>query len=136
MPDASGEVEAARWSSQNLTVHNHYHFHEAPGADVVESIDALRIGVNALALAINQLEDHMALNLATLTTEISENTSAVGSAVTLIEAIAAELAQNSGNQAAVDALAAQLSDVTDSLAAAVAANTPAAEEPPAEEPTP
>jgi len=120
----------------DLNINYHYHRHAGPGQDYLEALEKqteeitkLRIGVNALAEAINSLEDKVALDLANLTTEITENTTVVGSAITLLQAIIAELQANSGNQAAVDALAADLSNTTDALAAAVASGTPA-------EPTP
>lgn len=70
--------------------------------------------------------DLIMLDLTALTAQVAANTSAEASAVTLIQAIAAQLAAASGNQPAVDALAAQLKASADALAAAVVANTPAA----------
>jgi len=63
-----------------------------------------------------------------LTAQVSKNTDVEGSAVTLIQGIAAQLANAiaSGNPAALTALQNQLSASADALAAAVAANTPAA----------
>lgn len=68
----------------------------------------------------------MALDLTELTNEITENSDAVASAVTLIQRIADELAAAATDPAAVKALADQLSANTDALAAAVVAQTPAA----------
>ena len=80
----------------------------------------------ALKIIIHRL-NKMALDFTRLETEIAENTSAVQSAVTLIEAIAQAIRDEAGNRTKIIALADQLSAVTDGLAAAVAANTPAAE---------
>jgi ABC-type transporter Mla subunit MlaD len=55
----------------------------------------------------------------------AENT-VIDSAVALIQGLAAQVAALAPNQAAIDALAADIKAKSDSLAAAVAANTPAA----------
>lgn len=65
-----------------------------------------------------------------LVAQVTENTTVEASAVTLIQGIAAQLAGNP-TPAQVDALAAELKTSSDALAAAVAANTPAAPAPPA-----
>ncbi len=57
--------------------------------------------------------------------QVTANTTVEGSAATLIQAIAAQLAA-SPSPAQVSALASQLKTSGDALAAAVAANTPAA----------
>lgn len=71
------------------------------------------------------------LDLNVLRAEIAENNDAVASAVTLISALVEELRAAAGNQAEIDAIVSQLDAQTAVLAAAVAANTPAA---PVEEP--
>lgn len=75
----------------------------------------------------------MAQDLATLTAQVAQNVTVEGSALTLINGLAAQLAAAiaSGNPAALDALQQQLAASATSLAAAVAANTPAATPPPA-----
>lgn len=60
-----------------------------------------------------------------LVAQVTANTTVEGSAATLIAAIAAQLAANP-TPAQVSALASQLKTSGDALAAAVAANTPAA----------
>lgn len=57
--------------------------------------------------------------------QVAANATVEGSAVTLIQAIAAQLANNP-TPAQVSALSSQLKTSADALAAAVAANTPAA----------
>jgi hypothetical protein len=67
-------------------------------------------------------------DLSTLQTEVSANSDAVQSAVTLISGLAQQLkdALAANDPAAIQALADQLDANTQSLAAAVTANTPAA----------
>jgi predicted RNA-binding Zn ribbon-like protein len=84
----------------------------------------------ALAVVLEG-EFKMALDLSALTAQVKANTDAEASAIHLIQTIAAELAANSGNQAAVDALAAQLKASADPLAAAIVANTASAPAAPA-----
>ena len=78
---------------------------------------------------LNQIlrkEETIMADLTALTAQVTANTDVEASAVVLIQQIAAQLLAASGNQAAVDALAAQLKSSADALAAAVVANTPAA----------
>lgn len=65
-----------------------------------------------------------------LTVQVQNNTDVEGSAITLIQGIAAKLNELSADPAAVKALAAKLKSSADALAAAVVANTPAEEPPP------
>ena len=65
-------------------------------------------------------------DLSRITTEVAENGTVIGSAVTLIEQIAAALRAAGSDQAALDQLAADLDAQASALAAAVVANTPAA----------
>ena len=58
-----------------------------------------------------------------LTAQVAANTSVEGSALTLIQGLAAQLAAAGSNPAALAALQAQLKTSADALAAAVAANT-------------
>lgn len=67
--------------------------------------------------------------LAQLQDEVQHNGEVVASAVTLINGIAAQLEAAADDPVAVQALVANLKGSTDALAAAVAANTPAAEQP-------
>jgi predicted RNA-binding Zn ribbon-like protein len=109
-------------------IHVHLHIHvDPPEPDP-------RIDHILEALTIQG--ETMTINFDTLTAEVAENSDAQASAIALIEALAEEIAAASGDQARVDALASQLSDATDALAAAVVAGTPAAPAEPPAEPTP
>jgi hypothetical protein len=70
--------------------------------------------------------DPLATSLAALQAQVAQNTQVEGSAVTLIQGIAAQLAASANDPAAISALATQLNTSATALAAAVAANTPAA----------
>jgi len=61
-----------------------------------------------------------------LTAQVAQNTSVISSALTLIQGFAAQLAAAGTDPAALAALQASLQQSDDALAAAVAANTPAA----------
>lgn len=63
--------------------------------------------------------------LADLQTTVTAEDTVIDSAVTLIQGLAAQVAAVAPNQAAIDALAADIKAKSDGLAAAVAANTPA-----------
>lgn len=85
----------------------------------------------------------MAADLAGLTTEVEENATVIGSAVTLLNgfggqlsALAAELEAAGVDATKVNDLRDQLDAQTTALAEAVAANTPAPAEPTPAEPTP
>jgi len=71
-------------------------------------------------------EERLMQNLAALTSQVEANTSVEASAVLLINGIAAQLAAVSTDPVAVQALADKLKASSDTLAAAVAANTPEA----------
>lgn len=73
-----------------------------------------------------KLENTMALDFTALNTAVANNTSVEQSAITLITQIAQEIAQNADDQVTVSALADQLNQQAQALAASVTANTPAA----------
>lgn len=68
----------------------------------------------------------MAADLSALTAQVAANATVIGSALTLIQGFAAQLAAAGTDPAALAALQAQLQASDDALAAAVAANTVAA----------
>jgi hypothetical protein len=70
--------------------------------------------------------DKMAIDLTALQAQVAQVETVEASAVALITSIVNELHANSNDPAAVQALADRLKAATDPLAAAVAANTPAA----------
>jgi hypothetical protein len=71
---------------------------------------------------------HMAADLTVLTAEVARATAVSTSAVVLINGLAAQIAEMKNDPVALQALADQLDAASDSLAAAVAANTVAEEE--------
>ena len=73
----------------------------------------------------------MSAQLDKLTTEVSETKTVVASAVTLIEGLAQQIRDLKDDPVALEALATELDATTNALAAAVAANTPPVEPPPA-----
>src|SRR5438876_11269474 len=64
-------------------------------------------------------------SLADLQAEVTAEDTVIDSAIALIQGLAAQVAALAPNQAAIDALAADIQGKSDALAAAVAANTPA-----------
>lgn len=74
----------------------------------------------------------------TLTAQVAQNTTVVGSALTLIQGFAAQLAAAGTDPAKLQALQDELASSDTALSAAVAANTPAASQPagPASPPAP
>lgn len=89
--------------------------------------DPLLIEVDRkLSQIIDQLakqESKMSVSLDALTAQVAQNTQVEASAVTLIQGIAAQLAEAAADPAKVQALSDQLKASADSLAAAVTANT-------------
>lgn len=74
----------------------------------------------------------MSKELDDLTAEVTETSGFIDSAVTLIEGIAARIEAAGIDRQKLTALTTELNAKSDALAAAVAANTPAAEEPQAD----
>lgn len=62
--------------------------------------------------------------IADLQAKVTAEDTVIDSAVALIQGLAAQIAALEPNQAAIDALAADIQGKSDALAAAVAANTP------------
>jgi TolA-binding protein len=79
---------------------------------------------------------NMSGTLADLQAQVTQNTSVIESAKTLIQGLAQKLANAGTDPAALDALRTELATSDAALAAAVAANTPAAPVPPTPVPTP
>lgn len=80
---------------------------------------------------LNHTGETIMADLTNLTAQVTANTNLEASAVQLIQGLAKQIAASSGDQAAVDALAAQLQSSATALAAAITANTPAAPAAPA-----
>ncbi len=98
----------------------------------VVSVDA------AMDAASLRNKEEMMADLSQIRSEVEENSDVTSSAVALLNDLSARLSEIADDPEEVRALAEQLSSQTDALAAAVAANTPAAPEGPTEptEPTP
>jgi len=73
----------------------------------------------------------MSAQLDTLTQEVTEMSTVVDSAIVLINGLAAQIVELKDDPAALQALADSLDAKANSLAAAVAANTPPVDPPPA-----
>ena len=84
-----------------------------------------KLNNSQLQLILERLNS-MDQNLQDLMNQVAQNTSVEGSAVTLIQGIAAQLtaALANSDSAALPALTAQLSTSANALAAAITANTP------------
>lgn len=75
--------------------------------------------------AIHHMEKTIMATLADLQTAVTAEDNVVDSAITLLQGLTQQIAALQPNQAAIDALAADVTAKTQALAAAVAANTPA-----------
>jgi hypothetical protein len=96
----------------------HHHFTDPETSRRLGWID------EALKIIIQRL-NKMALNFTQLESEVSEMSSAVDSAVTLLQSIAQEIRDSAGNQQKLNKLATDLDAKANVLAEAIAANTPA-----------
>ncbi len=89
--------------------------------------DTLRIVLETpqgdLLQTISQKLDKIMATLADLQAAVTAEDTVIDSAVTLIQGLAAQVAALQPNQAAIDALAADIKAKSDGLAAAVAAGT-------------
>jgi hypothetical protein len=81
-----------------------------------------------LDLLLRKVDSLMA-DISGLTASVAQNTTVIGSALTLINGFAAQLAAAGTDPVALAALQTQLNQSDTALAAAVAANTPAANQP-------
>ena len=75
---------------------------------------------------IQQLLGKEAMTLADLKAQVDANTSLEGSAIQLINGLAAQIKNAANDPAAIQALADELSSSATALSAAISANTPAA----------
>jgi hypothetical protein len=97
--------------------------------EIQKQLDRIEVQIGravGLLLGLKKGQDAMALDFTQLQAEVANNTTVEGSAVTLIQQIAAEIASAGTDQATLDALVASLKANDTALAAAVVANTPAA----------
>lgn len=92
-------------------------------------IEAVRDGFAMLNATLNERFDAMSAEMDALTAQVTANTAVLQSAVTLINGIADRIAAAGVDPAKLTALTDELRQQDDALAAAVAANTPAAPAP-------
>jgi hypothetical protein len=95
---------------------------------IIRDIEQRLSGIEGRLTVTNHKLEHIMANLDKLTAAVAEVATVEASAVALIQGIAQQLkdAIAANDPAAIDALVTQLQDATAPLAAAVAANTPAA----------
>jgi hypothetical protein len=84
-------------------------------------------GESELVSTIQHLGDQMTKEMQTLTDQVKNNTDVIEGAAVLIKGLATQIEANKTDPAALQALADTLKAEDDTLAAAVAANTPADE---------
>lgn len=102
---------------------------------IERSIESLVVVLETIVNLETKMSAEFEAAIADLASKVEQTTTVVGSAVTLIQDLAAMIAEQANDPAQVQALAAALGQTADQLAAAVAANTPsepAPAEPPAE----
>lgn len=100
---------------------------------ILGRLDRLHQQVETLSSVTGRLEHRMEralMDLTRLQQEVNDVSTAVDSAVTLIEGIAAQIRELPATQAAINGFADQLDAKAAALAAAVTANTAAEDEPP------
>ncbi len=96
---------------------------------ILGMINQILLGQRRIERKLDQLikgEETIMADLQGITDAVAAETSIDQSAITLIQNLAAAVASLQPNQAAIDALAAQLTASAEALSAAVTANTPAA----------
>lgn len=95
---------------ENYHVHNHI-----DTAEILSLLNILKLQNTKIMADLTQLE-----------TEVQENNTVIGSAITLLNGLKAQLDAAGTDATKLAELSAQLDAQSNSLAAAVAANTPAA----------
>lgn len=101
-------------------------FTAVPDAATLALLTEILARVKLLTREVRAESQAMSKELDDLTAQVQRNGDVEASAVTLIQGIAQQLKDAQNDPAAVAALAASLGAQADALAAAVAANTPAA----------
>lgn len=101
----------------NFTIHVYLH---PTDVELQGRLDTMQAALNALTI---QGKIIMA-TLADVQAAVTAEDTVIDSAVTLLNGLAAQIAALAPNQAAIDALAADVTSKTAALAAAVTANTP------------
>lgn len=89
-----------------------------------EIVDAIR-GLTAAVVANTQTETSMSAQLDALQQQVQTNNTLIGSAITLIQGLADQIAANMNDPAALQQLVDDLRAQDDALSQAITANTPA-----------
>lgn len=97
--------------------------------DLDAQLAEIRRENKAAFLHLNQRLDTIMANLADVQADVTAEDTVIDSAIALLQGLAAQVAALPPNQAAIDALAADITAKTQVLANAVTANTPAAPTP-------
>jgi predicted RNA-binding Zn ribbon-like protein len=103
-----------KWMAKKLHVHLH-----------LPDVSALRTRIDAL----DAQGAHMAGELNRVKSEVEETKTVIGSAITLLESLSALIREHANSPAELTKIADDLDAQQSALAAAVAANTPAANDP-------
>lgn len=93
---------------------------------IERDVEALRAHLDARLDHIHERQKEIMATLQDIQDDVTAEDTVIDSAVTLLQGLAAQVAALKPNQTAIDALAADIKAKSDGLAAAVAANTPAA----------
>jgi ABC-type Zn2+ transport system substrate-binding protein/surface adhesin len=107
-------------------LHLHVHFDDVLRIDLTDGEQTARRRHEEIVALIKSLGAQIMATLADLQAQVAKEDTVIDSAITLLQGLAAQVAALTPNQAAIDALAADIGAKTDALAAAVTANTPAA----------
>lgn len=97
--------------------------------DVFLRFEALDFKLAQILVAVTQTETHMSAEFDNLTAEVHQNTDVTQSAIVAFNGLAQQLRDAANDPIKINALAAELDANSNALAAAVAANTPAAPAP-------
>jgi len=100
----------------------HIHLHHDQDATLLQLVHSIVTKLDSLT----HKGDLLMAAIDDLTAQVAANTTVIGSALTLIQGLAAQLAAAGTDPVKLAALQASLKQSDDDLAAAVAANTPAA----------
>jgi hypothetical protein len=93
---------------------------------VLTRLDQIQSTQQQILALLGQVEEGIMADLKALQDQVQQTTTVEQSAVTLIQGLATQLAANATDPAAIAQLAQQLKTSSDALAAAITANTPAA----------
>lgn len=104
------------------------------GSANINELKALMLAFGVTLNEVLKQGETMATALEALTAEVARDTEVNQSAIILLQGLAAKIEELKNQPAALQKLADDLRASQDALAAAVAANTPAEEAPPAEPP--